>query len=139
MKNKILYILLGIMVVLNIGLIVFVGKSNDSEYECNCDDVQLTDDEKLQNGYMELNDKMIEYLKEIYDTDEYVNEDGETTVYTITLGEISKKGYDISMFVDPVTGKQCNLDESYGRFIILGTREDGTLDYTYNVNIDCFE
>ena len=141
MKNKILYTLLGVMVALNIGLIVFVGTAD----KCECENigtggnVGVTDEEKLKEGYMVLNDKIIEYLKEVYDPSKIDMDSLEPTTYVVTLREFKEKGYDVSMFINPVSMKECNLDESYGRFIIIGTNEDGTPDYTYSTNLDCGE
>ena len=41
------------------------------------------------------------------------------------------------MFVNPITNIQCSLEKTYGRFIVLGTTDDGKTDYTYTTSVNC--
>ena len=59
------------------------------------------------------------------------------SVNVITLRELKEKGYDISMFVNKKTNKLCDLDLTKGTFEVLGTNEDGTVNYEYHFDYDC--
>ena len=76
-------------------------------------------------------------MADIYYNDEYMNGGLEPYVYELSLRELSKRGYDISMFINNKTNEQCNLDNSYGIFEIYGTTSDGKTDYVFGGNLDC--
>ena len=61
----------------------------------------------------------------------------EPNSYKVTLGEFKDKGKDISMFVNPITEEKCNLENTYGRFVVLGELENGKTDYIYDVVLSC--
>ena len=133
MRNKILYIFLFILVILGVGLIVFVNRDCD----CNCKEPEKTEQEILEESYKELNNKLIEYLEDIYNNDKYINGGVEPNTYIVTLKEFKDRGYDISMFVNPSTGVACDLEKTFGRFIVIGETENGKTDFTYSTSINC--
>ena len=134
MKRVIFWMLIFLMIGCS-GLIGYVLK------KCNCDadDSNLLDEDVslLEKKYTELNSKLFDYLEDIYNDDEWMNGNVESGVYIVNLSDLKNKGYDISMFVNPITNKQCDLEKTYGRFIVLGIKEDGKTDYVFNTNVDC--
>ena len=136
MKNSIFWIL----IILMIGCSILIGYGLK---KCNCDivnpNVDKTDIQIIEEKYNELNNKLFEYLEDIYNNDKWMNGNVEPGIYINTLDDLKNKGYDISMFVNPITKEQCDLKKTYGRFIILGTTEDGKTDYTYDTYLICDE
>ena len=137
MRDKILYILLFVLVILGLGLIIFI--KTDCNCDCKCDESNMTDTEILEESYMKLSTKLIEYLEDIYNNPQYMNGGLEPNTYIVTLGELKDKGYDISMFVNPNTNKACDLEKTLGKFIILGETEEGKTDFTYSTSFYCEE
>lgn len=109
------------------------------EKECNCENIEpkKTDLDVINEKNQELSEILINYLKEIYDNDEWMNGGKESQVHKITLKEFEAKGKDISMFVNPLTKKQCDLENTYGSFVIYGTKPDGKTDYNFLAYIAC--
>ena len=68
---------------------------------------------------------------DIYNNDKSINGGLEPNTYNITLRELQKMEYDISMFINIGNKEQCDLDNSYGIFKILGTTDDGKTNYEY--------
>ena len=121
-------------------IILNVDDLENIKYEFNpvlvCDDkYDSTDEDNLNN--VELYNKLISYMVDIYDNDEYMNVGLNPQIYRLSLNELEQKGYDISMFVNPDTGKQCNLDNTYGVFEILETTDNGKTDYVFGGVLDC--
>ncbi len=137
MKNKILYIILILLIGLLTGLIILIK----TDCNCNCenDNSDKIENKEIKEYYNNLSSKLVEYLNDIYNNQEYLNGKEESTTYTITLGEIKDKGYDISMFVNPNTKKACSLDKTIGKFIILGKDASGNAEFTYNTSVYCEE
>lgn len=132
MRKIILYIMLFLMV----GVSFVLGYSVK---KCDCDvvDDNLTDEEKINMRYEELNAKLLEYLEDIYSKGDFVNNSGDSKVYEYNLNDISDMGYDISMFVNPVTNESCNKEDTSGKIIVFGTNEIAELDYTYSTRVSC--
>lgn len=135
-RNVLLIIVVSIIILLIVKFMFM-----DTKCECDCNnfivDNEMTDDEKKEDKYLELINILTDYLEDIYNKDEWMNGGLETKSYTVTLEDLQKNGKDISMFVNPVTGEKCDLDKTYGRFIVLGELENGKTDYIYDVVLSC--
>ena len=94
-------------------------------------DNEITDEE-IKVKYDEMENKLFEYGKSFYDNNDLSSED---QVVTITLNDLNEiYDYDISMFVNPKTGEQCNLDETQIEFY---KSEKDDLEYNINPIVIC--
>lgn len=85
----------------------------------------------------ELNNKLLEYGKLVYENDAWIYGDIEKGVYFMTLKEMSERNkYDISMFVNPETNKACDIEMTKIEFYIDG-KEGNKNTYHYNPVLDC--
>jgi len=137
MKKK--YILLICLIIIIILFLTIKFTLNSCKCECKCDkDENVKSDEEIKSEkFLELNNILINYMDEVYNNDEWMNGGIDSGKYLITLSEFKQKGKDISMFVNPITGEQCDLEETYGQFIILGETEEGKTDFTYRTFVSC--
>ncbi len=127
-------------VMLYLCLILLIGCSLVLGYslkKCDCGNLEKTDEEIKKENYDKLGSKLFEYLNDMYNNDIWMNGGLEPETYKITLKEFESKGYDISMFINPITGNQCDLENTYGAFIVIGTKDDGKTDYTFNMGLSC--
>lgn len=84
-----------------------------------------------------LNEKLVSYISDAYEKELFNVDKNETSI--ITLGDLNDYGYDISMFINTRTGSKCNVDGTYGEFIINNITVDNELDYTLTTYIDCLD
>jgi len=112
---------------------------NDIKYEFNpilvCseedDDKVTTSDDLIDDKYNEIYNKLISYTEEFYDVKSIENKNLSVGEYKLTLNDLKNEGYDISMFINPDTGKQCNLEKSYSllNVSIINGEKDYIFDY----------
>lgn len=111
-------------------LVCGCGKKNDKGVE----EPKTIDFEAKRE---ELNNKLLEYGKLVYENDTWIYGDIEKGVYFMTLKEMSERNkYDISMFVNPETNKACDVEMTKIEFYIDG-REGNKNTYHYNPVLDC--
>lgn len=105
---------------------------------CGCNNKkEKTDPIDLDAVKKELNNKLIEYGKLIYENDTWIYGDNEPGVYLMNLKEMSERnGYDISMFVNPETKETCNIEKTRIEFYIKGKTGDKN-DYYFVPVLDC--
>ncbi len=121
-----------LLIVLCLSLLCGCSKKDKKD-----DTTTKTDEQIKEEAYNNLSDVLFKYIEEIYDTDEWARGNPAPGVYKTTLRDLEEKGKDISMFINPITKKACDLDKTYGRFIVIGQNDDGTLDYTYTIYVEC--
>ena len=110
-------------------LVCGCGKKNDKGVE----EPKTIDFEAKRE---ELNNKLLEYGKLVYENDTWIYGDIEKGVYFMTLKEMSERNkYDISMFVNPETNKACDVEMTKIEFYIDG-REGNKNTYHYNSVLD---
>lgn len=134
-NGKVKTILLYVIVIILFGFTFYIGYSVK---KCDCD--VLTEEEKQEKLEKETNEKLgyilIDYFNKEY-KDKLKNAEFKVDVYKFTLKEFKEKGYDISMFVNSETKKQCDLENTYLKLSVLGKDINGELQYTFTVNISC--
>lgn len=120
---------IGIMLIMLL-LVCGCGKKNDKGVE----EPKTIDFESKRE---ELNNKLLEYGKLVYENDTWIYGDIEKGVYFMTLKEMSERNkYDISMFVNPETNEACDVETTKIEFYIDG--KDGNKNtYHYNPVLDC--
>lgn len=100
---------------------------------------KLSDDE-INLKYEEMKNKLIEYGKLVYENKQWLNEKSEIITTDMSLRDLSERnGYDISMFVNPETGKKCDLDNSKIEFIISNVDDLENIEYKFNPILVCEE
>ena len=131
MKKIVLYVMLVLLAVCSFLIGYGLKKCN-----CEVDNTENNKEESVNEMYQNFSLKLVEYIQAEYkeEIDSNTLEEG---TYTVTLGEFKEKGYDISMFKNKESGKQCNLEETYARLIVIGKTDEGTLDYTFNSYMNC--
>lgn len=123
-------------IILALLLIVLTGCSNDCP-ECEVCEPCNNDEEILSAKAEELKNKLLEYGKLIYENDNWLNGNIEAGTYFMTLSEMSERnGYDISMFVNPITNETCDLENTRIEFIVESSTDTET-QYSYNTVLDC--
>ena len=127
MKKVIFWILIFLM----IGCSWLIGYGSK---KCNCD---CNNDNTQEVKYNDLNNKLLEYMNNMYNNDKWMNGGLESKVYTVTLNDFKNMGYDVSMFVNPQTGDMCDYEKTYGVFEILGETNDGMTDYNFSTTVIC--
>lgn len=140
---KIEKIYIGLIVVLLLlagGVVGYVLGSNQLFDNTNSmDNSQLSKDD-INLKYQEMNEKLIEYGKLIYENSEYLNENSEEVLFSTSLRELSlDKGYDISLFVNPLTLEQCDLDKTSIRFLIKDVSDLDNIVYEFIPLLICGE
>jgi len=105
-----------------------------------CDKKEQKIQEENDNKYEQMQEKLIEYGKLVYENDQWLNQDVDTITSVMTLKDLYERNhYDISMFVNPVTGEQCDLEKTKIVFILSGKKSDGTQNYKFEPYVDCGE
>lgn len=100
-------------------------------------------EEKISEGeialkYEEMENKLVEYGKLVYENEQWLNDEAVEITTAMTLKDLSdRNGYDISMFVDPKTNKQCDLDASMIEFIITNVNNLEDIKYEFNPVLVC--
>lgn len=91
--------------------------------------------ESIDDKYNDLYDKFVNYIGQLYDVDNIEKKNLDVGEYKITLKDLSDKKYDVSMFKNPVTGKQCDLEKSYS--LLKVSIVDKKKDYKFNYYLNC--
>lgn len=104
--------------------------------ECSSCEEQINN-YKIEQKEKELKDKLIEYGKLVYENDNWLKSGIDAGTYLMTLNELSERNnYDISMFVNPITGAACDKEKTRIEFI-LKEKADGNPKYEFNPVLDC--
>ncbi len=92
---------------------------------------EQTDTKKEEKTYLtrtEMNIKLTEYGKEIYNNKKYNIVEKKDGIYFLSLNTLKDKlGYDVSMILSPNTHKECDMEKSG-----IGIDEDNLKNYKYN-------
>lgn len=95
-------------------------------------------DKEIKLKYEEMKDKLIEYGKLVYENEQWLNKNSKIVRTYMTLRDLSLNNqYDISMFVNPKTGKKCNLDNTKIEFIISNVDDLENIEYKFNPILVC--
>lgn len=91
----------------------------------------------IENKKEELEEKLLEYGKLVYENDGWLNSELKEGTYYMTLKELNEKnGYDISMFTNPITNVECNKNKTRIEFVFEGL-ENEEFKYHYNTYLEC--
>ena len=102
-----------------------------------CSKNKLTDEE-INLKYNEMENQLIKYGELVYVNEQWINEDAEPTTSFMTLKEMSEiNKYDISMFVNPVTNKKCDLDKTKIIFTIKDVSDLNNIIYEFEPVLVC--
>ena len=138
----ILIILIVILALFGAGLTGygFGIKDEQVENKGNIDSNDITSKDMVVLKYEGMKEKLIEYGKLFYENEEYLNDNSKEVFYFKNLNDLSlEKGYDISMFIDPLSGKQCDLELSGIQFIIRDVSNLDNIIYDFNPLLVCGE
>ena len=93
--------------------------------------------EEINLKYDEMKSKLIEYGKLIYENDTWTKGNVQVMTYHMSLKEMQDiNKYDISMFINPETGKQCDLEETKIEFVVKSSTSTKT-EYSFNPVVVC--
>lgn len=108
------------------------GKCETCE-DCN----KVLEEYKITTSKEVLENKLIEYGKLVYENDTWLKGGIEPRTYFMTLKELNERnGYDISMFVNPISKEVCNLENTRIEFIVE-EKTQGETKYKFNAKLDC--
>lgn len=136
--EKIYIVLIVILLLIAGGVVGYVLGSEQSISNNNdINNSQLSKDDVILR-YQKMYEKLIEYGKLIYENNEYLNEQSKEVLFFTSLRELSlNKGYDISLFVDPLTLEQCDLDKTGIRFLIKDVSDIDNIIYEFMPLLVC--
>lgn len=122
-------------------LFLLIGCSNGdlNNNDDNNINAQRTEQEIKEDNYVELSNKIIQYMSDFYTDNSLFNTSVVGDVYVVTLKDFSDYGYDISMFKNPLTGNKCDLSYTYGELRIVNNVDELTPNYIINTNLTCEE
>jgi len=116
-----------------------VSDLNNIKYKFNpilvCGDDEETSGDSVNDKYSELYEKFISYVEEFYDIKNIESKNLSVGEYKVTLKDLQDKNYDVEIFKDPDTGKQCDLEESYS--LLNVSIIDDKKDYKFNYYLQC--
>lgn len=93
--------------------------------------------EEINLKYDEMKSKLIEYGKLIYENDTWTKGNVQVMTYHMSLKEMQDiNKYDISMFINPETGKQCDLEKTKIEFVVKSSTSTKT-EYSFNPVVVC--
>ena len=101
---------------------------------CGDEDIDYTE-ENDDNGYINLHNQFVDYTEEFYDIENMEDKNLSVGEYKLTLNDLKNEGYDISMFINPNNGKQCDLEKSYSLLNVIIV--DGEKEYIFNYYLNC--
>lgn len=123
--------------IISICLIALAGCNKKEKKEEVKVDETKEEEKIIASKKSELEEKLLEYGKLVYENDTWLNGGIEPFTYFMTLKEMNERNkYDINMFVNPVTGESCNLDNTRVEFIVKEKTTDKTI-YEWNTVLDC--
>ena len=103
-----------------------------------CQDNEPFDIDKINLKYKEMEDKLVEYGKLVFENDQWLNENSQVLNTFMNLRDLfEENGYDISMFINPETNEQCDLDASMIEFIISDVSNVNDIKYEFNPVLVC--
>jgi len=79
-----------------------------------------------------MENQLIKYGELVYVNMQWINDDAEPTSSFMTLKELHEiNEYDISMFINPLTNKQCDLEKTKIEFIISDVSDLDNIVYEF--------
>ena len=122
------------VILIDILLVKFIS----TNISCKCNEIdEKTEVELVQAYYGNLSTILIDYLNEIYSDEKYIKGELDEDTYIITLRDLKDMGKDVSMFLEPVLTKSCDLDRTYGKAVFTGKSDDGLNQFTYTTTLHC--
>jgi hypothetical protein len=101
---------------------------------CCCNSNKKIEKEKIE----ELNSKLMQYAKEIFETEAWTKGGIKEGTYTVTLKDLKEKILvDVSDFKNPITNKLCDMNKTKIDFIVSRQLEPEKTNYKIETTVDC--